>query len=225
MPNELFENYLVSTPAYALFPRLSPYKQGKRKFAQVAELAGRPGPKFIYAHFMLPHEPWKYNRDGSPVTPKQLAEQSEAQHYVNQLVFANTQIQSLVDTILTRSPRPPIIVIQADEGPELRYKIDETSDPMRKIQKRSGIFSAFYLPERDAARIVPETISPVNTFRLIFREYFAADVELLEDRNFYWEPANDYGKPDLTRRCRFVDVTEKVLRADREVPKREPHTR
>jgi len=46
------------------------------------------------------------------------------------------------------------------------------------------ILNAYYLPG-DGRRLVYDGISPVNTFRLILREYFGADLALLEDRSTY----------------------------------------
>ena len=40
------------------------------------------------------------------------------------------------------------------------------------------------VPERIEARLYPE-ITPVNTFRLLFRELFDAELELLPDRTYF----------------------------------------
>jgi hypothetical protein len=45
--------------------------------------------------------------------------------------------------------------------------------------------NAYLLPGRDAA-LYP-TLTPVNTFRVIFNTYFGQDLELLEDISFYSE--------------------------------------
>jgi hypothetical protein len=42
------------------------------------------------------------------------------------------------------------------------------------------ILNAYFLPGEGAAGLYP-SITPVNTFRLIFDVYFGADLELLED--------------------------------------------
>ena len=120
-------------------------------------------------------------------------------------------LEQLVDQILAQSATPPIIIVHADEGPELRYDIDRSSDAAARICKRCGVTTAYHFPDRDAADLVPQGMSPVNMFRWIFREYFSADVTLLPDRYFYWDPPDYYGKPELTRPCRFVDVTDLLL--------------
>jgi hypothetical protein len=46
------------------------------------------------------------------------------------------------------------------------------------------ILKAYYLAG-DGGRLVYDSLSPVNTFRLILREYFGADLALLEDHSTY----------------------------------------
>ena len=41
--------------------------------------------------------------------------------------------------------------------------------------------------------------------------FLLGDHILLRDRYFYWDPPDYYGKPELTRPCRFVDVTHLLL--------------
>jgi hypothetical protein len=49
--------------------------------------------------------------------------------------------------------------------------------------------SAYFLPGVDAT--VYPTITPVNTFRVIFNEYFGQNLELLDDVSLY----SDYTDP------------------------------
>jgi hypothetical protein len=214
MPTELADNLFRMTPLWPLLPETDLGTRETEKFDAIAALAGDDGPKFVYAHFLLPHEPWKFDRDGRRLTPAEAARRTERENYVAQLIYTNTRIEALVERILADSPRPPIIVIQADEGPELRYEGDQQLPRIAQIRKRCGIISAFHLPGKNAFQIVPPAVTPVNTFRLIFREYFGAELELLDDRTFYFEPANRFGKPELTTDCRFVDVTDELLRRE-----------
>jgi hypothetical protein len=46
-----------------------------------------------------------------------------------------------------------------------------------------GILNAIYLPDGDA-RVLYPSISPVNTFRVVFNQYFGTDLELLPDRSY-----------------------------------------
>jgi hypothetical protein len=46
------------------------------------------------------------------------------------------------------------------------------------------IFNAYHLPGGGDQQLY-ETITPVNTFRVIFNYYFAGDFDLLEDASYF----------------------------------------
>ena len=133
-----------------------------------------PSPKFIYAHIISPHPPFVYNAEGQPLVnnpPDELAA------YGEQIVYLNNRILEVIDAITAHSSQPPIIIIHGDHGATIDYAsagIDEA--------ERLGIFNTFYLPGVDTAKFYL-SISPVNTFRLIFKEYFNGEYELLEDKS------------------------------------------
>ena len=62
-----------------------------------------------------------------------------------------------------------------------------------------AIFSAIYAPTIQPASLHPE-ITPVNTFRLILRDYFNVAIEPLPDRLMVYESAGNL--------YHFMDVTE-----------------
>jgi len=212
-PTEYTDILMQFTPVYPWIGTRSNTRRVLDKFTLLQDIPAQPGPSFAYAHFVTPHEPWKFDRDGSRMTRALAATRTERENYINQLIYTNRRIIETIDVILARSARKPIIVIQSDEGPELRYEGDSERTEISQIGQRSGIISAFLLPDRDAQKLVPASISPVNTFRLIFREYFAADIPMLEDRNYYWSHPNELGKPDHTQPGQFVDVTSRLTGA------------
>jgi len=160
------------------------------------EVASEDGPKFVYVHFL----PWHNSIPGAP------------RGATARIPFVNERIIEMVDDILAKSGTPPIIVIQADEGPYISHADDDMDSAMR-IRKRTGIISAFYLPGVDPAEKIPSTISPVNSFRLIFKEYFGANICLLDDRTFFWEHES-VQQPGTPGPGRFVDVTHIVRGKD-----------
>jgi len=91
--------------------------------------------------------------------------------YRNQAAFLSTQLVEAMSTLLADSPRPPIIVIQGDHGPWLQTGSDQFK-----------ILNAYYLPGHND--LLYPTISPVNTFRLIFDTYLGADYPLLDDISY-----------------------------------------
>jgi len=122
-----------------------------------------PAGKFVYAHLIVTHEPFVFTPDGQfryPVT-------GDDEGYIDQVRFANERMIEILKKIITDSAVPPIVVIQGDHG----YPWGPS---------RNKNLSAFYLPGADRELIHPE-ITNVNTFRLIFNEYFAGNYELLPD--------------------------------------------
>jgi hypothetical protein len=193
LPSEFADNVYQMTPL-CVFPL-----QGDPFISQqetLERISGEAGPKFVYVHFLTHHHPESYPDSADP--------------YVAETKVVNDSILEMVDEILERSKVPPIIVIQADEGPVLT-KEDMSLDYVTQVRKRTGIISAFCLPGVDPAEKIPVTMSPVNTFRLIFKEYFSAHIDLLEDRTFYWE--NETWQPRAPGPGPFIDVTGVVSKS------------
>lgn len=173
-------------------------------------------PKFVHAHLALPHGPYIFEPDGSFVPEDVEAARTREENYANNVEFANASVIELVDALVAAEPNgPPIIVIQADEGPfPERFEAqgasfswtEEATD--EELHEKFGIMSAFYLPghPRDEAEDAGlySSISLVNVFRVILNRYFDAGYELLPDRNYAW--------PDQTDVYQFVDVSERVRR-------------
>ncbi|QDU93676.1 sulfatase-like hydrolase/transferase [Lignipirellula cremea] len=213
MPTEYTDILYQYSVFDALVKGKSDRNQEDEKFLAATAAASNTRPQFVYAHFLLPHYPWKFNADGSIPSRQQLASRSDRESFVEQLKFTNRRILETIDAIQARSQRPPVIILQADEGPELMYKGDAEMPRNAQLEQRSGVLSAFCFPDRDIRQLAPPTISPVNTFRLVFREYFGARMELLPDRYFYWRKAKELGRPSFGEPCQFVDVTSQLLPA------------
>jgi len=129
-----------------------------------------PGPKFVYAHINAPHEPYIVDKNGGF-----LADQEEyIPGYRDQVMYINNRILPIIDNILSKSEQPPIIILQGDHGG------GETWGDFRRMH----ILNAYYLPEGGAPRLYP-TITPVNTFRIIFDFYFGSNYGLLPDISYY----------------------------------------
>ncbi len=161
-----------------------------KKFEGLAEISEMKGPKFVFAHMLTPHHPYLFGPNGERVTEWERQKRSIEKNYVNQLRFINKKIKWLINELLTKSKSPPIIIIQSDEGPSEEFSIKKFSHLDKKIiteikyRARFRILNAYYLPgvEKD---LLYKRISPVNTFRLIFKLYFGAENELLEDKSYF----------------------------------------
>ena len=147
-------------------------------------------PTFVYAHFGVPHGPFVFDQFGNEYPFfRQLMQTDERNLYVNQLIYTNTLLKRVIGAILEKSERPPIIIIQGDHGPRALCSNHEDN-----VRLRMSIFNAFYLPNKGAT-VLYDSITPVNTFRVIFNYYFGTNYELLEDRSYY--QVRDYNNSKL----------------------------
>ncbi len=129
-------------------------------------------PKFVYAHLMTPHGPFGFDRDGAVLPLFSRGGWNSLRAYLNQLIGTNTLLLPVVDTILAHSSRDPIIIIQGDHGSRIV--------PGRGMRDESHtILNAYHLPA-GGTRLLTSAISPVNSFRVIFRYYFREEIPLAD---------------------------------------------
>ncbi len=144
-----------------------------------------PGPKFVFFHTLIPHDPFVFGPDGEKVTfPDPTGTRHDTQEgipfYVAQLRFSNQLLMESIDVILANSDTPPIIILQADEGHEVSeetFGIEITQDIRVK-----GI-SAFYIPGKDVSGL-PQNLNIVNTFRYLFDLRFGTHFGMLENASY-----------------------------------------
>ena len=172
------------------------------------EIPAMPGPKFVFAHILLPHDPYVFNADGSFTGREQVAKLGQAESYRRQLSYGNTRLLGIVDRILEHSP-DAVIMLQADEGPfPARYRADEWRFEWRhatdtELEEKFGILFAMRVPDADLeAAGLHDSVTPVNAFRIIFNARFGTDLPLLPDRTWAHE--------DLYHFYDFFDVTDRL---------------
>jgi hypothetical protein len=161
------------------------------KFERMKDLAGGNVPTFVLAHLLLPHEPYLYHADCShrdlyfPVGAGLPGDEKANRGYVDQIRCANRKLAGLVESILTRSRRPPIILLQADHGHGRIGRLP----PFEKLnsyqlRERMSVFAAYLVPGLPIDAIA-DSVTPVNAIRRVLRHYFGADLPPLEDAS-YW---------------------------------------
>lgn len=156
-------------------------------FATLATIGSAPGPKFVFAHFVLPHHPYLFDRDGNILRNAVISNQFEFQKrlwedrdsYRSQLEFANRKVLEAVDGILASSRTPPIIVIESDHGPGLAAGLSQVDH----LALRFASLGAYHLPGAPAD-LIPADGTAVNQFRRILSHYFGAGLAPLPDRHF-----------------------------------------
>lgn len=174
-----FESLLINESSLGISMRGSTlYKIDKRlkyeNIRKILELLPKipqeiSSPKFIYAHILVPHEPYVFSSTGEYLATDQ--QKFTPQKYVDQVIFIDDQIAEVARQIIENSDTPPIILIQGDHG--------FTTDLHES--RTSGILNAYYLPGADYSKYLYPSITPINSFRLVFNLYFSANMELLPD--------------------------------------------
>lgn len=185
-------------------------------FTRLAEIPRRPEPTFTFAHMIFPHPPYFFTAEGKPIIQQKYswggAGWAQRAKYKDQLIFANKKVKETIDRILERSETPPIIIVQGDHGPASSFYLEGNGSwrnpTIRQLSERTGILNAYYLPGKKSD-LLRSDISPVNTFRVIFNEYFGSNYDLLENKVFY----SGYTEP-----FSLTDVSNKVRPSSRRSP-------
>jgi hypothetical protein len=185
-----------TTPELTFFDR---HREGTLfELRQLQRVSTAPGPKFVFAHILLPHDPYVFRADGSFLTEAEAkAETDERTLYAGQLAYANTQIKSIVDNLLAGPEATrPIVIIEGDEGPLACRSVDCVGTSANYLRIRLGNLLAMYCPAPTAAAGHVQLRQHVRT---VFRTYFGADLPELPDRSYTW-PDNDhiYDFQDIT---------------------------
>jgi hypothetical protein len=148
-------------------------------FNKMRSIAVMPGPKFVYIHLILPHPPFVWGPGGEHTDPanywdeKKLYPESKFEiGYTNQVTFVNSKLLQMIDTIQSKSKTPPIIILQGDHGPWIQ------PNPQHFF-----ILNAYYLPGHND-QLYPQ-ISPVNSFRYVFNNYFGGKYDMLPDITYF----------------------------------------
>jgi phosphoglycerol transferase MdoB-like AlkP superfamily enzyme len=142
---------------------------------QVKKISGTRGlrPRFIYAHLEMPHSPFFYDRDQRLRAPKELGAGDMIRGYLDYIPYTNARLKDLVTTIQRNTDDKAVIILMGDHG--LRCEIP---DPRRIHYFQNQ--NAVYFPDRDY-RLLYDSISGVNQFRVIFNTLFREKIPLLED--------------------------------------------
>src|SRR6266498_152910 len=148
-------------------------------FNSIKNIAAMPGPKYVYIHLILPHPPFVWGPDGTHTDPANYWDAKKlypagkfAIGYTNQMTFLNRKLLEMIDTIQSESKTQPIIILQGDHGPWIQ------PNPQHFF-----ILNAYYLPGHND-QLYPQ-ISPVNSFRYVFNNYFGAKYDMLPDITYF----------------------------------------
>ena len=133
-------------------------------------------PKFIYAHFNMPHPPIFYDSAGNSLPAAQAfdpATYGDKQIFLSYVKFANKKIESLVDSISKNDPAS-IIIVMSDHGYR-NYNNSKIPEPLH-----FNNICAVHFPDKNYLPIEGE-LSNVNFFRYLFNCSFNQKMPYLKD--------------------------------------------
>ncbi len=192
---------------------------------ELPKIARMEGPTFTFAHIVSPHPPFVFGENGEDVSPRDVlpfafhprmrvenfgTPDYFREAYRKQSIFLTNQVERMIDRLLAESPEPPIIILQSDHGSWLRYHPDDVE--ATDLRERFGILNGIYLPGGETQGLT-DSMTSVNTFRIVLRNVFGADLPPLVERSFF----STFSDP-----LDFIDVTER-LHSDREKQRQFTH--
>ncbi len=162
-------------------------------------LAKKPpnsNPQYVFVHLLIPHQPFVFGPNGEKRLVQKFSsnrddyysDENYAEGYKNQAIFISKRLPKVLEAIIQNSSTPPIIIIQGDHGPSHFSKED-----------RMGILNAYYFPRKQTELYAK--ITPVNSFRLLFKTYFDEDYPLLEDISYYSSYPHPYRYEVIPNEC------------------------
>ena len=135
-------------------------------------------PRFVYTHVLLPHAPFSFDSLGhrramssEPVTPEK-----DKTDYVDQLVYTNSLLKKIVTHIFESNNRPFILIIQGDHG----FKFFDN----KIVEPEFANLNAIYFYNKNY-HLLNDSLSNVNTFRIVFNTFFHKNYPLLKDASYF----------------------------------------
>lgn len=178
------------------------------------DFSSQEQPHFIFAHIYLPHIPFLYGPRGEELTYHgdqslywyEVDPENYQEYYTYQIDYLNEAILEVIDEIQMNADRPQVIILQSDHGDE--YFLDRENPTALGVQVRSAILNAVYFSDGSYGSFYP-TMTPVNTFRLVFNHWLGTGYPLLEDKVFFHEHPLSTGiaeKPEFVDACPRFEI-------------------
>lgn len=199
--SHLLRYYLQSTILKPLSRHVDVLQRGVIECAldaipKASDLAEEPA--FVFAHMLIPHEPYVFDRHGK-------IPQGTENPYVGQLQYLNKRLTEVVDQILERDEES-VIIIQADHGLS-GTRVHDAGGGINNtaVNNLLGVISAYRFYD-GADDVVYDGMTSVNTFRVIFDRYLGTGYGLEEDVQFITN--TEYGDGG-SKNVSFLDVTDR----------------
>ena len=153
----------------------------------IRKISEKPERKFVFAHLMIPHPAFVFNATGDKIKPHSRPNLPRSEKYLGQLQATNKFLNRTVDRIIENEGEDVIIIIQSDSGPGVEEAPEKwTQGKPETLRKRAGILNAVRAPELNGSKMY-QRMTPVNTFRTIFNEYFKTGLKMKKDKVYFRE--------------------------------------
>lgn len=157
------------------------YKQNNNKLiGLVKKESSRQSntPRFVYAHYNMPHPPYYFDKNGNETPKEKLGHQYDADKnlYLGNVAYCNLKIKELVNTILKNSQNKAVIVLMGDHG----FRYDKSMPQHVFFQNQNAV----YIPDNNY-NFFYDNISGVNQFRVLINTLFKQDIPLLRDSTIF----------------------------------------
>jgi hypothetical protein len=138
-----------------------------------------PKPKFLYAHFLMPHPPYFRDSSGALLRSEkgQVINTSDKKHFLPYLKYTNSFIGSLVSNIVQQDPSA-IIVVMSDHG---------FRDYEKHTQFQQDAFDNICAVKFPDNNFLPynDSLNNVNFFRYVFNCEYGQQIPYLKN-NAIW---------------------------------------
>ncbi len=188
-------------------------------FQRLPEVALDGQPTLVFAHLISPHPPFVFDAAGNPIRPNRwytvfdaddfLAYGSREEYlrgYRDQLEYVNQQVLTMVDRILANAEGPVVIILQADHGPGSMFNFASLEESY--LPERMSILNAYYFSDQNYENLY-ETITPVNSFRVILNQFLGANLSPYADHSYFSVNTTPY---------QLIDITQRLDEAKFEIP-------
>lgn len=195
---------IISTPLEFLQQLIRPQINDKilrynilLSYEQIENSIAVDSPKFVVAHLWGGHPPFIFEEDGTyskdlpPIKPADNKPQYVAKRrakYIEQIKYTNNRLSTIVDKIV-KSDSSAIIILQADHGEWNVDTLMSTHDFVHDtsfLAQRMPILNAYRVPQ-SIRSVLYDSISPVNSFRIILDKLGVHSDTLVEDKhNVVW---------------------------------------
>ncbi|MFT3750754.1 MAG: sulfatase-like hydrolase/transferase [Agriterribacter sp.] len=136
-------------------------------------------PKMIYLHLYMPHYPYFNDSAGNRYPDVDVFKKGgevDRQKFAGYIKYTNQKLLNIVDGILQKTDREAAIVLQSDHG----FDDIDVSRPQDAFRN----YKAVYFHDKNYSMLY-DSISNVNTFRVLLNKYFNQHLPMLPDSSYY----------------------------------------